>query len=65
MTDRDFDFKKGRNGQNWAFAHSSIDEDDNTRTLHSGNCTACKNEVILNDPCLQCGIPIEEILKIF
>ena len=43
--------QKARNGQNWAFAHSSIDEDDNTRTIHSGNCTACKNEVILDDPC--------------
>ena len=30
--------KKARNGQNWAFAHLIIDEDDNTRTLHSGNC---------------------------
>ena len=57
--------KKARNGQNWAFAHSSIDEDDNTRTIHSGNCTACKNEVILDSPCPQCGRLIEEILKMF
>ena len=57
--------KKARNGQNWAFSHSSIDEDDTTRTIHSGNCTACKNEVILDDPCPQCGRLIEEILKMF
>ena len=51
-----------RNGENWVFEHTS--PENNTKILHSKYCRTCKDSFSIGDPCPNCGVPIDDIIKL-
>jgi hypothetical protein len=53
---------QSRNGENWVFEHTFLE--NNKRTLHSKYCRTCKDSFSIGDPCPNCGVPIDDIIKL-